>query len=181
MQSAEDHELLRQYAESRSDEAFSALVAQHINLVYSIALRNVGDAHHAEEITQAVFVILARKAAKLSNVKVLSGWLFHATRLTALNFIRSESRRTRREQEAHMQSVLNEPDHETWQRIAPLLDAAVADLGEQDRHAIVLRFYEGRNLRDVGLALGASEAAAEKRVSRALEKLRKFFVKRGIA
>jgi hypothetical protein len=110
----------------------------------------------------------------LRHDKALSSWLFQATRLTANNFIRSESRRHRREEEAYMQSVLDE-------RIAPLLDTAVAGLREKDRRAIVLRFYEGRNLREVGLALGASEDAAEKRVNRALEKLRKFFTKRGVS
>ena len=180
MQPTDDSALLRQYAENNSDEAFAALVTRHINLVYSVALRQVGNPHHAEEITQAVFIILAKKAAQLRHDKALSSWLFQATRLTANNFIRSETRRHRRKEEAYMQSVLDESGTEGWPRIAPLLDTAVAGLREKDRRAIVLRFYEGRNLREVGLALGASEDAAEKRVNRALEKLRKFFTKRGV-
>ena len=181
MQPTDDSALLRQFAENNSDEAFAVLVTRHINLVYSVALRQVGNPHHAEEITQAVFIILAKKAAQLRHDKALSSWLFQAARLTASNFIRSETRRHRREEEAYMQSVLDEAGTEVWPRIAPLLDSAVAGLREKDRQAIVLRFYEGRNLREVGLALGASENAAEKRVSRALEKLRKFFTKRGVA
>ena len=181
MQPTDDSALLRQYAENHSDEAFAALVTRHINLVYSVALRQVGNPHAAEEITQAVFIILAKKAAQLRHDKALSSWLFQATRLTANNFVRGETRRHRREQEAYMQSVLNESGDEVWPRIAPLLDTAVAGLREKDRRAIVLRFYEGRNLREVGLALGASEDAAEKRVNRALEKLRKFFTKRGVS
>jgi RNA polymerase sigma factor (sigma-70 family) len=181
MEPTDDSALLRQYAENNSDEAFAALVSRHINLVYSVALRQVGNAHAAEEITQAVFIILAKKAAQLRHDKALGSWLFQATRLTANNFIRSESRRCHREEEAFMQSILNESETEVWPKIAPLLDSAVAGLREKDRQAIVLRFYEGRNLREVGMALGASESAAEKRVSRALEKLRKFFTKRGVS
>jgi RNA polymerase sigma factor (sigma-70 family) len=181
MQPTDDSALLRQYAENNSDEAFAALVTRHVNLVYSVALRQVGNPHHAEEITQAVFIILAKKAAQLRCDKALSSWLFQATRLTANNFVRSEARRHRREEEAYMQSVLDEAGTEVWTKIAPLLDTAVANLREKDRRAIVLRFYEGRNLREVGLALGASEDAAEKRVNRALEKLRKFFTKRGVS
>jgi RNA polymerase sigma factor (sigma-70 family) len=181
MQPTDDSALLRQYAENNSDEAFAALVTRHINLVYSVALRQVGNPHHAEEITQAVFIILAKKAVQLRHDKALSSWLFQATRLTANNFVRSEARRRRREEEAHMQSVVDESGSEVWPRIAPLLDTAVANLREKDRQVIVLRFYEGRNLREVGLALGASEDAAEKRVSRALEKLRKFFTKKGVS
>ena len=180
MQPTDDSALLRQYAENNSDEAFAALVTRHINLVYSVALRQVGNPHNAEEITQAVFIILAKKAAQLRHDKALSSWLFQTTRLTANNFIRSESRRHRREEEAYMQFVLDEAGTEVWPRIAPLLDSAVAGLREKDRRAILLRFYEGRNLGEVGLALGASEDAAEKRVSRALEKLRQFFTKRGV-
>ena len=172
--------LLRQYAENHSDEAFAALVARHINLVYSVAVRCVGDPHQAEEVAQAVFILLAKKAAQLRHDKALSSWLFQTTRLTASNFVRGESRRHRREQEAHMQSVLNDSGTDVWPRIAPLLDDAVAGLSEKDRHAIILRFYEGRNLREVGAILGASEDAAEKRVSRAVERLREFFTKRGV-
>ena len=181
MEPTDDSALLRQYAESNSDEAFAALVTRHVNLVYSVGLRQTGKPHAAEEITQAVFIILAKKAAQLRHDKALSSWLFQATRLTANNFIRSESRRRHREEEAYMQSVLNEAGTELWPRIAPLLDDAVAGLREKDRQAIVMRFYEGRNLREVGLSLGVSEDAAEKRVSRALEKLRKFFTKRGVS
>ena len=181
MQPTEDSALLRRYAENHSDEAFAGLVTRHINLVYSVALRQVGNPHAAEEVTQAVFIILAKKAVQLQHYQALSSWLFQATRLTASNFIRSETRRHRREEEAYMQSVLDEAGTEVWSRIAPLLDAAVAALREKDRQAIVLRFYEGRNLREVGLVLGTSEDAAEKRVNRTLEKLRKFFTKRGVS
>jgi uncharacterized protein (TIGR03435 family) len=181
MQPTDDSALLRQYAENNSDEAFAALVTRHINLVYSVALREASNPHHAEEITHAVFIILAKKAASLRHDKALASWLFQTTRLTANNFVRSETRRHRREEEAYMQSALDEAGTDVWPRIAPLLDTAVAGLREKDRQAIVLRFYEGRNLREVGLVLGASEDAAEKRVNRALEKLRKFFTKRGVS
>ena len=163
MQPTEDSALLRRYVENHSDEAFAGLVTRHINLVYSVALRQVGNPHAAEEVTQAVFIILAKKAASLRYDQALSSWLFQATRLTASNFIRSETRRHRREKEAYMQSVLDEAGTEVWSRIAPLLDSAVAAL------------------REVGLALGTSEGAAEKRVNRTLEKLRKFFRKRGVS
>jgi len=179
MQSTDDASLLRRYVESASDEAFAALVARHVNLVYSIALRQCGNPQHAEEITQVVFVILAQKAARV-RPEALSSWLFQTTRLTTINFLRSEARRHAREQEAYMQSTLNESGSETWLKIAPLLDEAVSGLREKDRRAILLRFYEGRNLREVGTVLNTSEVAAEKRVSRALEKLRRFFAKRGV-
>src|SRR5881396_173297 len=180
MQSTDDSALLRQYLEDHSDAAFAGLVTRHINLVYSVALRHVGDPHQAEEITQAVFILLAGKAGQLRHDKALSSWLFQATRLTASNFVRGETRRHRREQEAHMQAILDESGNDVWRQIAPLLDSAVGSLSEKDRQAIVLRFYEGRNLRDVGAALGASEDAAEKRVSRAVERLREFLAKRGV-
>ncbi len=176
-----DIALLRQYAENNSEEAFAELATRYINLVYSVALRSVGNPHAAEEITQAVFIILAKKAQGLSQRTVLSGWLYQTTRLTAANFLRGEIRRQRREQEAYMQSLLNEPEPEVWPQIAPLLDVAMERLGEKDRNAIVLRYFENKNLREVGLALGASEDAAKMRVNRALEKLRKFFTKRGVA
>jgi RNA polymerase sigma factor (sigma-70 family) len=180
MHQLDDGTLLRQFVENHSDEAFAALVTSHVNLVYSVALRYVGNPHDTEEITQAVFIILAKRAARLREVKALSSWLFQTTRLTANNFVRSEIRRHRREQEAHMESILNESETAVWLRIAPLLDTAVAGLREKERQAIVLRFYEGKNLRDIGTVLGTSEDAAEKRVSRSLEKLRKFFTKRGV-
>ena len=181
MQPEDDGALLRQYAGNQSNEAFAALVARHIDMVYSVALRSAGDRHHAEEITQAVFVILAKKAPQLRYEKALPSWLFQATRLTANNFLRSEIRRHRREQEAYMQSVLNEStDDEVWRQIGPLLDNAVATLNEKDQRAIVLRFYQSRSLREVGAALGGNEESAKKRVARALEKLQRFFSRRGV-
>src|SRR6185436_4002503 len=104
----DDSVLLKEYAESGSEEAFATLVERHVNKVYSIALRQTRNAHQAEEITQAVFVILARKARRLGNRVILAGWLCRTARLSAVTFIRSELRRTRREQEAHMQNLLNE-------------------------------------------------------------------------
>jgi uncharacterized protein (TIGR03435 family) len=180
MTEPDDHQLLAEFARENSETAFAAVVQRHINLVYSTALRSVGNNHAAEEITQAVFIILARKANNLSRKIVLSGWLYQTTRLTAANFLRTEIRRQQREQEAYMQSTLNEPESEAWRQIAPLLDDAISRLGEKDRNAVVLRFFENKNLQEVGLALGASEDAAKMRVNRALEKLRQFLTKRGV-
>src|SRR5262249_38813800 len=156
------------------------LVTRHVNLVYGAALRQTSRPHQAEEITQAVFIILAQKAGRLSESIILSGWLFQTTRLTAANFLRGELRRTKREQEAFMQSTGNESETDIWPRAAPLLDTAAAGLAEKARHAVVMRYLEGKDLREVGAALGATEAAAQKRVNRAVEKLRGFFSKRGI-
>jgi RNA polymerase sigma factor (sigma-70 family) len=179
MPELDDHDLLADFARSGSEAAFAALVARHVNLVYSAALRFTGNPHHAEEITQAVFINLARKAGALSSRIVLSGWLYQTARLTAANFVKGEVRRERREQEAYMQSTLTEPDLAVWEQIAPLLDQAMGRLGETGRNAIVLRFFENKTAQEVGTALKLNEAAAHKRVSRALDKLRKVFTKHG--
>src|ERR1017187_2962032 len=181
MPEVSDMERLRNYSQQGSEEAFAGLVRQHVNLVYSAALRQVGIAAHAEEITQAVFVILARKSARLRPDTILDAWLFETTRLTALSFLRGERRRQFREQEAYMQSILQEstPDP-VWQQLAPLLDDAMMRLGRRDREAVVLRFFKGRSLGEVAAALNIKEPAAQKRVSRALEKLRNHFARRGV-
>lgn len=182
MPEADDIQLLRNFAEQRSEAAFAELVRRHVNLVYSCAFRQTGNAHQAEEITQAVFIILARKAASLGRKTILSGWLYQTARLTAANFLRTERRRVFREQEAHMQALLNDPPtDDAWPRIAPLLDGAMAELGARDRDAVVLRFFNEKSLAEVGVALGTSEDAAKMRVSRALEKLRKLFLRRGVS
>lgn len=181
MDEPEDIELLQRYTAERSEDAFAALIARHMNKVYSVALRHAGNASQAEEITQAVFVLLARKARSLSRSTILSAWLYKAARLTALTFVRSEMRRARREQEAQMQSMPDDTPSETWEQMAPLLDAAMAELGAKDRAAIVLRFFDGKSLDDVATALAASEEAAKKRVARAVEKLRLVLRRRGLA
>lgn len=176
----DDKTLLSEYVRSNSEEAFAALVSRHINLVYSVALRQVGNAHLAEEITQVVFIILARKAGSLSPKTILPGWLCRTARYASANALTIQRRKIHREQDAYMQSSSNETELDIWQQIAPLLDGAMAQLGEKDHNAIVLRFFKGQNLKDVGLALGTSEDAAKKRVNRAVEKLRKIFTKRGV-
>jgi uncharacterized protein (TIGR03435 family) len=181
MTELEDHELLADFARNGSETAFAALVSRHLGLVYSTALRFSNNPHHAQEIAQAVFIILARKAGGLSPQVVLSGWLYQTARLTAANFIKGEIRRQRREQEAYMQSTPNETDSRAWEKIAPLLDEAMGGLGETDRNAVVLRYFENKNAAEIGVKLRTTEETARKRVNRALEKLRKFFHKRGVA
>src|SRR5215469_16217951 len=178
MQEPSDTDLLRQYTEQNSEAAFETLVSRHVNLVYSAALRKTGNFHAAEEVAQAVFIILAKKAGSLRKETILSGWLYQAARLTAGNFLRNEIRRVRREQEAYMNPDSNEP--ELWPQIVPLLEDAMGRLNEKERNVIVLRYFEEKSFQEIGTALGGSENAAKKRAACALEKLRKFFARRGV-
>src|SRR5450432_2813608 len=125
MTERDDIALLREFAATESEAAFAAIVQRHVNLVYSTALRATGHAHAAQEISQAVFIILARKAKSLGAKTILSGWLYQTTRLTAANYLRGEIRRQKREQEAFMQSTLNESESEAWRQIEPVLDDAI--------------------------------------------------------
>jgi len=143
----DDLQLLRRYAEEGSECAFSELVARHIDLVYTAALRQVaGDAHLAQDVTQTVFADFARKARALSGRVVLTGWLFQATRYAAAKAVRAERRRLNREREA---VVMQEPSTGTdanWEQLSPVLDEAVARLGAKDRDAVLLRYFERKEL-----------------------------------
>jgi len=152
-----DLTLLRDYAAHNSEPAFATLVSRHINLVYSVALRHVRDAHLAEEITQAVFIILAQKAQSLDQKIILSGWLCRVARHVSAKALRTQFRRQQREQEAYMQSTLNEPSSGVWKELAPLLDGAMEKLGQKDHDALVLRFFENKPFSEIGPALGGSE------------------------
>ena len=178
-----DGELLRRYAENRSEDAFSELVRRHLDLVYSAALRQVnGDAHLAQDVAQTVFTDLARKAAALSGRAVLSGWLYTSAHFASAKAVRTERRRQAHEQEAHiMRELLGDPAPDLdWEKLRSMLDVAMHELGETDRDAILLRYFENRQLAEIGARLGLSENAARMRVERALGKLRAFLSRRGI-
>ena len=177
---ADDMELVRRYVQGKSEEAFAAIVSRHVNLVYSVALRKVREPQLAEEITQTVFIILARKAGALSSGTILAGWLCRTARYASAKALLREQRRVKREHHAYMQSHLNEPEAQDWRQIEPLLEEAMSQLGEREHDALVLRFFEGRSYQAVSEALRTTEAAAKMRVNRGLEKLRKIFKKRGL-
>jgi len=178
---AEDFQLIREYAEQQSDAAFEKLVGRYVNLVYSAAIRQVTDPHLAEEITQTVFIILARKAKTLGPEIILSGWLYRTAQYIARDVLRSLRRRQKREQEVYMQSITQGSGTEAaWEEIAPLLDEGLADLREMERDALIMRYFEGKSVKEVGEALRLRERAAQKRIMRSLEKLHSFFLRRGV-
>src|SRR3989442_291478 len=141
----------------------------------------VRDAQHAEDVTQSVFVALAQHARQLTDHAVLSGWLHRTTQNLAANAVRSDVRRRAREQEAAtMNELLSAEPDAIWDHIAPHLDEALGELNEGDRDAVLLRYFERKSAREMAQTLGTSEDAAQKRVGRAVERLREFFAKRGI-
>ncbi len=175
-----DDDLLRDYLRSGSNPAFSELVNRYVTPVYSAALRQVRSTALAEEVAQSVFVDLSKNGAKLKPGQPLIAWLYLVTRRTAIDTIRRESRRMAREQRT-VEIAAMKSNSSPWAQVEPYLDEAVATLNEADRRAVLLRFIANKNLREVGEALGISDDAAQKRISRALEQLRTVFARRGIA
>ena len=178
-ESSSDSDLLRTYVEHGREAAFSELVHRHIGLVYRSALRQLGgDSHAAQDVAQAVFTLLARKASRLLNHTSLVGWLHTTTRRIAKDTVRGATRRGRREQEAiSMNSQENEPD---WHVLGPVIDDALGELDERDRTAVLLRYFSGLTFATVGEKLGVAENTARMRVDRALEKLRVGLRRHGI-
>jgi len=176
-----DQDLLRDYATCRSEAAFAELVRRHIDLVHSAAVRMVCDAHLAQDVTQATFVALAQNANHLADRAVLSSWLHRTAQNLASKTVRTDVRRRQREQEAVvMNELLSATPDVPWEQIAPHLDAAIGELSEPERDAVLLRYFEKKSAVEIGGTLGISAEAAQKRVSRAVERLRDFFAKRGV-
>lgn len=173
--------LLAEYANHGSEPAFRELVERYVDLVYSTAVRLVnGDTHRANDVVQTVFTDLARLARTLSPDVMLGGWLHRRTWHVATTLMRNERRRQQRERQAVEMNDFQNQSQDEFERIAPLLDDAINQLGARDRAAILLRFFERRDLRAVGEMLGSNEDAAQKRVARAVEKLRGHFARRGM-
>jgi RNA polymerase sigma factor (sigma-70 family) len=179
----EDAELLRRYASERSEAAFAELVRRRVNLVYSVALRQVGgDAHLAEDVTQKVFVDLARKADALAQRPVISGWLCRSAQFAGRDAVRTERRRRAREQESQaMQDPVWSPVEEAdWNKVRPLLDEVLGELNELERDAIALRFFENRPFAEIGARLRLTDEAARKRVDRALDRMAAALSRHGV-
>ena len=182
MNSQTDQQLLREYAEGGAEESFAELVRRRTDLVYSAALRMVREPQLAEDVSQGVFIALAQNARHLIDRPVLSGWLHRTALNIAVKVVRADARRRGREQEAAAMNQLlsSEPDA-TWEQIAPHLDVALGQLNESERDAVMLRYFERKSAREMAEMLGVSDEAAQKRVSRAVERLRQLLAKRGVA
>jgi RNA polymerase sigma factor (sigma-70 family) len=175
--------LLEEYARTGSREVIGELARRHAGLVYSAARRQVGDGHLAEDVTQAVFVLLFRRAPAIRNQAQLVGWLCKTTRFTALNAIKIENRRRRHEEQAASEKsreTHDMSDESRWDELSPILDEAMAELREGDRRSILLRYFEGLSVREVADAMASSEEATKKRLSRGLDRLRRLLGSKGV-
>ncbi len=184
MQAKADAQLLSEYAHLGSEAAFAEIVARYTDLIYSAVLRQVGCAALAEDVAQSVFTDLARKASSLASTLeengTIVGWLYRSTRYAVSKHLRTEHRRHIRESQAMQDfdpAAVASPD---WEQVRPRLDEALADLGEEDRQAMLLRFFQNQDFQAIGAALEISDDAAQKRVARALEKLRAILARHGI-
>jgi len=178
----DSRKLLEDYAKDGSEADFRELAARYVNMVHSTALRLVnGDSHLAEDVTQTVFMNLARKAGALSGEVVLGGWLHRDACYVASTLMRGNRRRENRERQAVEMNATEDHTAANLASVAPLLDDAINELGPDDRAAILLRFFEQQEFRAVGEIMGTNEDAARMRVNRALEKLRKTLTQRGAA
>lgn len=181
----DDWRRLKQYARDGSEAAFAELIRQHMDLVYSVCQREIGDTMLAEEATQAVFLVLAQKAGSLRQEAALASWLFTTARLTSRSILRRERRRQRREEKAVVEAVIEmeqatPPETPRWEEAEPLLNDALSTLSAAQRSLVILRFWEDRPLADIGLSLGISEDAARMRLSRALNRLRRWLSARNV-
>jgi RNA polymerase sigma factor (sigma-70 family) len=179
----DDSELLRQYASTRSNEAFAELVSRHIGAVYAVALRRAGgDTHLAEDVTQEVFTDLSRKAAHLCHREALVGWLFVAARFAAAKAVRRDQQhRTLHEKAERMNGLdLDSGGEPAWEELRPVLDDAIHGLKARDREAILLHFFDKRSFGELGVELSLTESGARMRVDRAVDKLRVSLGRRGI-
>ena len=180
---AEDASLLRRFVRHKSQAAFTALVRRYGGLVHATCLREVDDPHLAEDATQVVFLLLARKAPSLLRLDSLAGWLFRASRFSARNTLRNERRRRTREQEviADMtQAHLNGPPLPSWDHLEPVLNAALASLRPHEQEVVLVRYLEGASWRETAARLGLAEDAAQKRGTRAVDKMRRFVNHQGL-
>src|SRR5262249_28471544 len=154
------------------DGAFREIVARHADLVYSAALRRVSSPDLTRDVAQSVFTDLARKAGplakKLAENSSLVGWFYRSTRFAALKLLRDAGRRAAQERQAMEQLLINSESAADWERVRPLLDEAMDALNDEDREALLLRYFKQMDFRAVGCALGVSDDAAQKRVSRAV-------------
>ena len=184
MQAKSDAQLLREYALRQNEAAFREIIVRHTDVVYSSALRQVTSPDLARDVAQSVFADLARKAQSLARTfdesASLLGWLYRSTRFAALTLLRDERRRQARERQAMEDFDPAPQSAPDWKRVRPVLDEAMADLSNEDRDAVLLRFFKNQDFRAVGVALGVSDDAAQKRVSRAVEKLRAYLAQRGV-
>ena len=172
--------LLRRYVKENSQEAFAALTARYLNLVYAVCLREVHDPELASDVTQVVFLLLARTAPKIRSQTALPSWLFRTACFASQNARTREQRRKRHEEKA---AQIMQPhawtENAPWEEVEPLLNQSLAALRAADRECVLLRFFQGQSFAEVGTSLGLSEDAARKRVTRAVEKMRCYFVKKG--
>ncbi len=174
-----DSELLQRYLTAGAEADFAALVERHLPLVYGAALRQLGNPALAQEVTQNVFITLARRAIWLTGHPSLAGWLYRTAVHLAQHQVRAEQRRRRREQIALELGTTMKVDDSLFSKIAPVLDEILLELGAADREALLLRFFADKSMREIGAALGVREDAAQKRVAKALDALTERFRRRG--